>query len=199
MFWQWQTTVTLRATPNGARLSQTLSGFLVLRGSTSLKPSYFKIAIQNLREAEGLKDQGTLFEANSKKWVLRNLHRRHARRGLAFVIAKRYHVGDPVKGFLLWNVSLFSPQWRFILSLGQRQDWDTFFFCGVTMKTIQLTKGRVAFVDDEDYAELSKYKWHASSVSRSGGVYAVRSVGDRKFRRTISILPMTLTTKTLTP
>lgn len=30
-----------------------------------LKPSYFRIAVQNLRAAEGLKDQGTLFEANS--------------------------------------------------------------------------------------------------------------------------------------
>jgi hypothetical protein len=30
------------------------------------------------------------------------------------------------------------------------------------MKEIPLTKGMVAIVDDEDYAELSKYKWHYS-------------------------------------
>ncbi|WP_076854706.1 HNH endonuclease [Burkholderia pseudomallei] len=30
------------------------------------------------------------------------------------------------------------------------------------MKTIPLTHGRVAFVDDEDFAILSKHKWHLS-------------------------------------
>lgn len=31
------------------------------------------------------------------------------------------------------------------------------------MKTIPLTKGQLAIVDDEDYAELSQYKWHYST------------------------------------
>lgn len=31
------------------------------------------------------------------------------------------------------------------------------------VKEIKLDKGKVTIVDDEDYAELSKYKWHVSS------------------------------------
>jgi len=30
------------------------------------------------------------------------------------------------------------------------------------MKTIQLTQGKYAIIDDDDYEELSRYKWHAS-------------------------------------
>jgi len=36
------------------------------------------------------------------------------------------------------------------------------------MKEIQLTQGKTALVDDEDFAELSKYKW---SLSKYGYVY----------------------------
>lgn len=36
-------------------------------------------------------------------------------------------------------------------------------------KTIPLTQGKVAIVDDEDYAELAKHKWHCNSYG-----YAIR-------------------------
>ena len=41
------------------------------------------------------------------------------------------------------------------------------------MKTISLTKGMDAIVDDVDYMELSKYKWHARKTP--GGYYACRN------------------------
>lgn len=40
------------------------------------------------------------------------------------------------------------------------------------MKEIPLTQGMVALVDDEDYDELMKYKWHA--LKSRGGYYAAR-------------------------
>lgn len=57
------------------------------------------------------------------------------------------------------------------------------------MKVIKLTRGRVALVDDEDYEELSKYKWHA--IKGNSTWYATRSVylgGGRKNRITKSII-----------
>ena len=39
------------------------------------------------------------------------------------------------------------------------------------MKTIKLTKGYEAIVDNEDYDELMKYKW-SISISKSSGPYA---------------------------
>lgn len=50
-------------------------------------------------------------------------------------------------------------------------------------KEIPLTKGKFAIVDDEDYEELSKYKWQASSIRRNEICYATRKVivnGKRK-------------------
>jgi hypothetical protein len=44
------------------------------------------------------------------------------------------------------------------------------------MKEIQLTKGFVALVDDEDHATLNKHKWH---VSEHRGIYAVRWIGKK--------------------
>ena len=40
-------------------------------------------------------------------------------------------------------------------------------------KQISLTQGRVAIVDDEDYEELMRYKWHAHR-DHSGAFYARR-------------------------
>lgn len=40
------------------------------------------------------------------------------------------------------------------------------------MKTIRLTKGYVAKVDDEDFDRLSRWSWSAK-ISRSGNVYAL--------------------------
>lgn len=42
------------------------------------------------------------------------------------------------------------------------------------MKEIILTRGYKALVDDDDFEELSKYKWQAR-LSRNGVVYAVRT------------------------
>lgn len=40
------------------------------------------------------------------------------------------------------------------------------------MKEIQLTKGKVAIVDDEDYERLNKNKWHTHRVKEN--YYAAR-------------------------
>ncbi len=44
------------------------------------------------------------------------------------------------------------------------------------MKEIPLTQGKIAIVDDEDYTELSKYKWHV--VVSLGRFYAEHTFWD---------------------
>jgi len=44
------------------------------------------------------------------------------------------------------------------------------------MKTINLTQGQKAIVDDEDFEELNKYKWYANWCKNTKSFYAVRNV-----------------------
>lgn len=47
------------------------------------------------------------------------------------------------------------------------------------MKTIPLTKGRVAIVDDCDYEWLSQWKWHLQTSQRTNTVYASRRANSK--------------------
>lgn len=53
------------------------------------------------------------------------------------------------------------------------------------MKQIQLTQGQVALVDDEDYVELSKYKWHAKYYETSKSYYAARGAMEKDKQKTV--------------
>ena len=44
------------------------------------------------------------------------------------------------------------------------------------MKKIPLTQGKFALVDNSDYEELSKYKWHAHKNRNSNVFYAERNI-----------------------
>ena len=47
------------------------------------------------------------------------------------------------------------------------------------MKTIPLTKGKVALVDDTDYQWLMQWKWHATNDGDSSSWYAARRAGKK--------------------
>lgn len=55
------------------------------------------------------------------------------------------------------------------------------------MKTIPLTQGRVALVDDEDYANLCRYRWNACQ-NKGYAFYASRGVWDSKRKSVLRIL-----------
>src|SRR5580765_2123476 len=55
------------------------------------------------------------------------------------------------------------------------------------MKHIPLTKGQVALVDDEDYAELSQFKWFATWDQRTKSFYAARRAGPRGQQKFIAM------------
>lgn len=52
------------------------------------------------------------------------------------------------------------------------------------MKEIPLTQGQVALVDNEDYEELSGYKWSAAWHSRTQSYYAIRHSATVNGKRT---------------
>jgi HNH endonuclease/AP2 domain len=56
------------------------------------------------------------------------------------------------------------------------------------MKTIELTQGYVALIDDEDYARASQFKWQAQVTPNSDRVYAVRTARKANVKRTMQRL-----------
>lgn len=50
------------------------------------------------------------------------------------------------------------------------------------MKTIELTQGKVAIVDDCDFDLLNSFKWHAVKIGTTGHFYACRDVNDKHIK-----------------
>ncbi len=50
------------------------------------------------------------------------------------------------------------------------------------MKTIPLTQGQFAIVDNEDFEHLNQYKWYAFRRSEAYSYYAIRNVGRKPNR-----------------
>jgi hypothetical protein len=55
------------------------------------------------------------------------------------------------------------------------------------MKHIELTKGQVALVDDEDYSVLSAFKWHVNARTK-GRFYALRREWNGVARKSTPVL-----------
>ena len=51
------------------------------------------------------------------------------------------------------------------------------------MKTLRLTKGYEAIVDDEDYERLSQFSWHVCQKRKGGKYYAERSYREKGTQR----------------
>ena len=58
---------------------------------------------------------------------------------------------------------------------------------GAIMKEILLTKGQVAFVDDEDFDLLNQWKWQARFNKGSNSYYASRYIGGRGNRKYVAM------------
>jgi hypothetical protein len=53
------------------------------------------------------------------------------------------------------------------------------------VKQVELTRGKVALVDDEDYEWLSQWKWRAYTTLKNKSFYAVRTVRVNDHRTTV--------------
>ncbi len=55
-------------------------------------------------------------------------------------------------------------------------------------KMIKLTQGQYTIVDDEDYEELSLFKWRTQRCKRTGAYYAIRSTSKTSIGGTKTVL-----------
>ncbi len=56
------------------------------------------------------------------------------------------------------------------------------------MRTIELTQGKVALVDDEDGLELQKYNWHVLIERKTVQFYAVRNIRIGPGKQTLQLM-----------
>ena len=55
------------------------------------------------------------------------------------------------------------------------------------MKTIPLTKGLVAIVDDDDFEHVSQFKWHATRKAGGNNYYAASPRKPRRSAAAVSL------------
>lgn len=53
------------------------------------------------------------------------------------------------------------------------------------MKKIKLTQGEFALVDDEDFDELNKFKWHVGKYYKKNCLYALRKTFDKGKKKSV--------------